>query len=485
MIMLSRSRLLKSLILLCFLAGGTISLRELQADVSVAEAKQAMRKATDFFTTQVAAEGGYLWRYSRDLKYREGEELATDSMIWLQPPGTPTVGEAYLSAYQKTGEPYLLKAAQATANALINSQLKSGGWADSVDFSKRSQSQFRVDGGGPSARNITTFDDNKSQSAVHFLIQLDQELKFKDQRLHEATLYALDSFIKAQFPNGGWPQRYDHFPDPKEYPVLKANYPDHWSRTFPKQKYTGYYTFNDNTIQDLVNVMFLAYHVYQDPRYRDSALKAGDFIILAQMPEPQPAWAQQYNLKMQPAWARKFEPPAVTGGESQGVIKTLLQIYIYTGEKKYLAPIPKALAYLKKSELPGGKLARFYELKTNRPLYFTKKYELTYKDDDMPTHYGFIVSSKVDSLQRQYEKLLKASPEKLASMQFPQRRVRLTPALKARAQSVVNALNEQGAWLTQGEIRSANLKNVPVIETRVFAKNLETLADFVAASQSD
>lgn len=479
MTVLSRYLILSCLTLFCLFGS------RLQAEISVDDAKQAMKKATDYFTSQVATEGGYLWRYSRDLKHREGEVRASDSVIWLQPPGTPAVGEAYLRAYQQTGEPYLLKAARSTANALIKGQLKSGGWADSIDFQNRSKSQYRIDGGGPKARNTTTFDDNKSQSALRFLILLDQELKFQDKTLHEAALYALDSFLKAQFPNGGWPQRYSSFPDPEEYPVLKASYPESWSRTFPKKKYSGYYTFNDNTIEDLVNLMFLAQHVYQDSRYGAAAKKAGDFIILAQMPDPQPAWAQQYNLKMQPAWARKFEPPAITGGESQGIIKTLMQIYIHSGDEKYLEPIPKALAYLKKSELPGNKLARFYELKTNRPLYFTKKYELTYQADDLPTHYGFIVSSKVDSLEDRYRKLLKASPKKLASMQFPTRRVRLTPALESRAQSVVKALNSDGVWLKQGEIRSADLKNVPIIETRVFVRNLGTLADYISASQRD
>ncbi len=478
-------RLLKCLVLFCLCMTVSVTAVPLQAEVSVDDAKQAMRQATDYFTSRVSTEGGYLWRYSRDLKYREGERGATNSMVWVQPPGTPTVGAAYLEAYRKTGEPYLLKAARAAAEALIKGQLKSGGWSYSIDFKERARSQYRIDGGGPKARNTTTFDDNTSQAALRFLILLDQELKFKDAAVHNAVMYALDSFLKAQYPNGGWPQRYDRFPDPEDYPVLKASYPDSWPRKFPKQKYMNYYTFNDNTIEDLVNVMFLAHHVYQDARYREAALKAGDFILLAQMPEPQPAWAQQYNQQMQPAWARKFEPPAVTGGESQGIIKTLMQIYIYTGEKKYLAPIPKALVYLKKSELPGGKLARFYELKTNRPLYFTKQYELTYQADDLPTHYGFIVGSNVDSLQRRYEKLLKATPEKLKSQQFPQRRVRLTPSLAARAQSVVKALNKDGAWLIQGDIRSADLDNVPIIDTRVFVRNLSTLADFVAASQAD
>lgn len=477
-----RIRFLVLLCSVCFLG----SARQcLFAEVSPADAKQAIKRATRFFTDEVSTEGGYLWTYSEDLSLREGEDRATKSMIWLQPPGTPTVGEAFLSAYQKTGEPCLLDAAKGAANALIKGQLKSGGWGHYIDFKKRENVQYRVDGGGPRARNRTTFDDNKSQSALRFLILMDQELKFQDNSIHEAAMYALNSFLKAQFPNGGWPQQYSSFPNPKDYPILKASYPESWPREFPKKKYTDFYTFNDNVIADLVDLMFLANHVYKDPRYREAALKAGDFILLAQMPEPQPAWAQQYNQKMQPAWARRFEPPSITGGESQGVIKTLMQIYIYSGEKKYLKPITAALAYLQKSELPGGKLARFYELKTNRPLYFTKQYQLTYNADDVPTHYSFVVKSKINSLDSQYRRLVKASPEKLADMRFPTRRVRLTSSLTAKAKSAIEGLDKRGAWVTQGEIRSAKLKNTPVIDTRVFVKNLDTLANFVAAHQRD
>ena len=66
------------------------------------EATQALRRATDFFRTQVAAEGGYLWRYSEDLSKREGEGKASETTVWVQPPGTATVGHAYLDAYHAT-----------------------------------------------------------------------------------------------------------------------------------------------------------------------------------------------------------------------------------------------------------------------------------------------------------------------------------------------------------------------------------------------
>ena len=35
-----------------------------------------------------------LWQYSDDLTQREGEGRATDTTVWVQPPGTPSVGMA-------------------------------------------------------------------------------------------------------------------------------------------------------------------------------------------------------------------------------------------------------------------------------------------------------------------------------------------------------------------------------------------------------
>ncbi len=129
--------------------------------------------------------------------------------------------------------------------------------------------------------------------------------------------------------------------------------------------------------------MLEAARIYKEPRYLASAEKGGEFMLLSQMPEPQPGWAQQYDREMHPAWARQFEPPSITGGESQSVMRALMLLYRETGQRKYLEPLPRALAYYKRSILPDVEnpseirrracpgrtpcAARFYELKTNRP----------------------------------------------------------------------------------------------------------------------
>src|SRR5262245_22034026 len=92
------------------------------------EARAAVRKAVDFFRTRVSTHGGYLWRYRDDLSVGEGEGAAEQGKVWVQAPGTPFVGEAYLDACELLGDSYLLDAAVETAMALVEGQLNSGGW---------------------------------------------------------------------------------------------------------------------------------------------------------------------------------------------------------------------------------------------------------------------------------------------------------------------------------------------------------------------
>jgi hypothetical protein len=313
-------------------------------------------------------------------------------------------------------------------------------------------------------------------------VRVDEALQQKDAAIHEASAFALDALLEAQYPNGAWPQRFDRPPDPDRFPVRKASYPEAWPRTHPAQDYRGYYTFNDNLVADLIDTLLEAERVYGEAKYRRAVNKAGGFILLAQMPEPQPAWAQQYDAAMRPAWARKFEPPSVTGGESQGVLRTLLRLYRETGEKKYLEPVPRAVAYLRRSALPDGRLARFYELKTNKPLYFTTTYELTDKDDDLPTHYAFKVGNGLEAIAREYERLSRLSPDELKKP-TPPARPAATEALATRVKAVLAALDEQGRWVENGRLRHHGPDDPTrrVIDCRTFIRNVGLLSTYLAA----
>jgi hypothetical protein len=453
------------------------------------DAAVALRKAVTFFRENVATEGGYLWRYSEDLKIREGEGKADDKTVWLQPPGTPAVGMAYLQAYWDTGDPYYRDAALAAGNCLVRGQLRSGGWDNSITFdpAKRRNYAYRVDEltPGRSQRDTTTLDDNKTQSALRLLMHLDATLGFKNATIHEATLYGLNALLAAQFPNGAWPQQFSKHPDPDVCPVRPASYPASWSREFPNVRYAGFYTFNDNAMGDVMEVMALAFQIYQDKRYLRAVERMGDFILLAQMPDPQPAWAQQYDLQMHPAWARKFEPPAITGGESQGVMETLLRIYQVTDRKQYLDAVPRAIEYLRRSQLPDGRLARFYELQTNRPLYFTKDYVLTYSDADTPTHYSFKSGNRLDSLEKTYRQMCALPASALGPKPYRQPKSSARPS-RAQVQRVIDSLDDQGRWVENGSLRYQDEGDPTerIIDCRTFINNCRLLSSYLAAESS-
>lgn len=460
------------------------------ADDLPAEARAALLRAVDFYHHQVAAHGGYVYLYSADLKKQEGEGKTTRDTAWVQPPGTPTVGEAYVHAFVRTGEKVCLDAAKDAAECLLQGQYRSGGWNASVEFdpAERVKHALRVDKPAPKKRqrNTSSLDDDKTPSALRFLMQLDRALKFEDARLHEATVFALDSLLAAQFPNGAWAQVWDEPADPSKPADLKARYPEDWPRKYPGGDYWYFYTFNDNNISNVIDTLRLAEEIYGGGRYRAAMIKAGEFILLAQMPEPQPAWAQQYNFQMEPVWARKFEPAAISGGESQRLIETLMDLYIDSGDKKFLDPIPRALAYLKRSQLPDGRLARFNELKTNQPLYLTREYALTYEDNDLPTHYGFQVDSKVDSLQRRYDALVKKTSAEVESMRSPRPKSINPKSLESRVREIIADQDQRGAWVEPGRLKyhgKGDATNM-VISSETFSRNLSTLSSYLSATGS-
>ncbi len=445
------------------------------------KAQDALKRAVRFFREEVAVQGGYLWRYSEDLSKREGEGEASATTAWVQPPGTPTVGMAYLRAFEAAGDNGHLEAARETAYALVKGQLRSGGWTYRIEFdpTERKRYAYRQKGGGDKARNVTTLDDDTSQAALRFLMRADSALEFKDDRIHEAADYALTTLIKAQYPNGGWPQGFDQIPEPTQFPVKKASYPESWSRDYVKSDYWKYYTINDGNLERLVETLLEAAEVYRNPAYRKAALRIGDFLVLAQMPEAQQAWAQQYDFDLHPDWARKFEPPSITGGESQGALRTLLALYAESGDRKLLEPIPPGLDYLRRSRLPDGRLARFYELKTNRPLYFTRDYRLTYEDTDLPTHYSFKVADGTAAIERDFRRLSALDTDALKRTKkrttIPRR------PTDSEVAEVIRNLDARGRWVEDGGLRHYGPADATrrIIDSATFARNVELLSAYL------
>lgn len=459
----ARLILLLSLTVLC-----PASLTIAADDITRETVSAAMRRAAVYFHDDVAVQGGYVYFYSPDLKKRWGEGAATPTQIWVQPPGTPTVGRAYLQAWKATGDHFYLNAARDAAIALVYGQLQSGGWTNKVDFNPTGDPALYRNGKGK-GRNYSTLDDDITQAALRLMLEMDQALEFKDAAIHEPTQAALDALLKAQFPNGGFPQVWSAPVEPR--PIVKANYFDgDWEKESRFKEYWTQYTLNDDLAGSVSETLLAAWAIYKDERCRQALIKLGDFLLLAQMPEPQPAWAQQYNAQMQPIWARKFEPPAIAGRESQDALETLLKVYRLTRDEKYLAPFPSALAWLKRSRLKDGRLARYYELKTNRPLYMTDDYKLTHDDSNVPDHYGWKNESQIEELEQAWHAARDGKP------------VNPEPAVnETDVRLILKTLDDRGRWTAtydgQRLVGQAKMKVGEVyLSSPLFSQNLETLS---------
>ena len=96
--------------------------------VDRARVLETMKRATTFMVETVSVQGGYVWSYLPDLSRRWGEMEARPTMIWIQPPGTATMGHLFLDALHATGDDYYYRAAEGVAGALILAQHPAGGW---------------------------------------------------------------------------------------------------------------------------------------------------------------------------------------------------------------------------------------------------------------------------------------------------------------------------------------------------------------------
>jgi PelA/Pel-15E family pectate lyase len=481
-----------------------VALNTFAADPALPEqARTALEKAMAYMRS-ISTEGGYLWKYSLDLKERAGEVKATATQVWIQPPGTPTMGMTFLRAYWATKDARYLDAAKAAADALARGQVESGGWDYVIDFDpeKMKLSYLRSDAGKLSLeeiskrKNLTNFDDNNTQSALQFLLAVADAMKgdskddARDARILEALDYGLRKMIEAQYPNGAWPQRWRAEPHPvKDFPIVKARYPESYPREFPKVNYYADYTLNDYTHMDCIATMLDAFHRTGKREYLESAKRGGDFLILAQMPEPQPVWAQQYNAQMEPAWARAFEPPSLTGDESVSALQALMDLYLETGEEKFLKPLPAAIAWFKRSEIAPGKWARYYELHTNRQLWGDRDGKIYYHLADISEErqhgYSWQGDYHFPRLLAAYEKLQSKGRDAILKERDAKAAQKKTSAnpLDPRVREVIAALDDKGRWVTKGHAKHRNWEFNDFTDAEVFVKNARMLCDYLESAK--
>ena len=246
----------------------------------------AMKRATRFMTGKVAYRGGYVWAYLPDFSRSWGEMEAKRTMMWVQPPGTATMGHAFLDAYHATGDEQFWRAA-VVGDARADRGAASGRAAGTTSTTSPARPRSGT-GTTPSApmaggwrnsstttatRRSTTPARRKPRSSCCACISNGRATS-SGRRWRRRS----PSCSTASIAIGGWPQRFPH---------AEAARCTAW-RTIPR-----HITFNDDVAGENIKfLIMLAQSLKQefggDKRVMDPLKRAMDCFKATQQPKPQP-----------------------------------------------------------------------------------------------------------------------------------------------------------------------------------------------------
>ncbi|HEX8551355.1 MAG TPA: pectate lyase [Abditibacteriaceae bacterium] len=380
--------------------------------VNTQAAIAAMRRAADAFYT-LRQSGGYLYRYDLQSGEAWGEfkEPAPRGRIWLQPPGTPSVGQALLQVYRATRDVKYLNMAREAGAAIVREQQPSGGWYYFADPQERRGGGFANRGNGSNTTS-SSLDDDTTTGNIRFLLQLDaanKAVRAADapaRAVRASVNRALQSLLQAQYQSGAWPLAYTKPVDSRAAGPARRARRNPNARFDPQSSsYRDAYTLNDNLIRNAVSTLRLAYLLNPRPNYLAALRRAGDFLVLAQLPEPTPLWAQQYDFDMTPRWGRQVEPPSAASAESISAMRALMEIHLVTGDAKYLAPLESAFAFYDRAAIEPNKWARFYDLTTGQPIYVDEQGEIVSGRAEAISTYAWDGEFGVGALRENYRRL--------------------------------------------------------------------------------
>lgn len=449
---------------------------------------KAIKQSSVFMMDSVSDRGGFVRLYTENLSEKWGEVPARASMVWVQSPGTVSVGEIFLNAYQVTGDPLYLDYCDRIADTLIWGQHASGGWHYFIDFDPAATEAWYQRIGTQCwgweefyhFYDNSTFDDNTTTGAATYLLNLFKETK---KPKYEKPLRKVIQFIlDAQYPLGGWPQR---------FPLQTEHHPE------PITDYTSYYTFNDGVTVGNIYFLLKAHELFGDEEIQRAAIRGMRFVALSQYGEPQPGWAQQFDLDLNPGGARNYEPASIAPSTTYSMIRQLLKFYRITGDTRFLRGIPSALDWLDRSTLPTGHSddghthAQFIEVGSGKPLYAHRegksvsdgRYWVDYEPKHFPGHYGMQTRVNVQVLRQQVEIVSSLSPEAAMESYRAEKENPVDPGRPSMDEvaKIIDALDKRGAWIEDLSVPDfRDWKNRPRrefrgISTATFQHNLRSL----------
>lgn len=408
---------------LAALTSGCASFSGPQPDTgSRRETLAAMKRAARFMRERVAFRGGYVWSYASDFSRRWGEMEAYPMMIWMQPPGTATMGHLYLDCFHATRDEFYYQAALEVADGLIAAQHPAGGWNYLHDFAGVESMQRWYDTIGKNGWRLeefhryygnATFDDAGTSEASQFLLRA--YLERRNPRLRPALDRAIGFVLTSQYPNGGWPQRFPF--------VENGGVHGH-------ADYTRYITFNDDVAGENIKFLLMVYQTLGDRRALEAIHRAMNVFVITQQAAPQSGWGLQHEVEsLRPIGARTYEPDALTTHTTANNIAQLMNFYEWTGDRRFVARVPEALAWLASVKLADDMMPQesrryptFVEIGTNKARIVHRRgsnvvngaYYCDYDPAKPIVHYGQWRSIDAEALRARYESLGRLSDDVLA-----------------------------------------------------------------------
>ena len=459
------------------------------------EVKQTMRRATQYMMDVASYKGGFVWSYLPDYSRQWGELEAWRTMVWLQSPSTPDVGQVLLDAYHATGDEYYYESACKVARCIMHGQKPSGGWNYMFDYESEETTKKWYATIGRQAWRLeefqhyygnATFDDEATMHCAEFLLRI--YLEKKNAEFYVALQKAIGFFLQSQYDNGGWPQR---------YPLMY----DHPFRG--KADYSSFVTINDDVMPRNIEFLIQCYRSLGMKELKEPILKAMYCLRDLQQPLPLAGWADQYAVKdLKPAHARSYEPRAVNTGTTVAMIRQMIHFYQLTGDKSFLKGIPNAIRFLESVQLPSEMAAqlgrrtlgegdifmpRFLNPDSGKPMYVHRKGSNVangqYYTDSIPTgtiaHYSSFMTTNPTMLRKTLEEaealdakqLEQDSPLREAAISGPQDYYYRQPSGMARrmpmpgVDKIISSLDSEGRWLTVFNQISNPYKPVPATMT--------------------
>lgn len=267
------------------------------------------------------------------------------------------------------------------AQTVLLYQRSNGGWPKNYRrdlwLSKADQKKIRCQ----NCDDDSTFDNGATYSEMKLLAQA--STRTGNVRYQRAFLQGLDFTLAAQYQNGGWPQR---FP-------LRCSYSDH-------------ITFNDDAMIGVLQLLkaiasdddFYGFVDHGRRRQCSQAIEKGVQCILKcqiRVDGQKTAWCAQHDaVSFEPQDARTYELRSISGKESVGIVKFLMEID--SPSPAVIDAIQCAVAWFDTAKLTGIRIerkrckpygsdrfvvkdssadplwARFYEIGTNRPFFCSR-----------------------------------------------------------------------------------------------------------------